>query len=375
MPHDRMLATRHTYTWIQKYIFPGGLLPSVTAIEQRGRVHPAAGHRPGGLRCALRARRCGSGGSGSAPGPARCGTRVRRGVHGHVDLLSLLLRGRVPGRVPRCLPADPGPAYDRARTPPRASSLAGGTCRARPPCWCGCGRGTAARPARLAARSCAVRRGRCAGCSGARVSLAWPGPTSPASWTWTGTWRTGCAGRGTRRHAQPDQDPDWGPAPAPATLAAGPRRRPGRPPPAALGGPPARRPPPGPPFRPPTFPGSRPRGHRRPLRPACRVLPAHPGSQHGVLVRLLDAAADTLADAQRDKLELICRKLALQPGPRLLDMGCGWGSLTVHAARDHRAQVTAVTLSASRAATSGAGPRPGPRRPGGGPDPGLPGHR
>jgi cyclopropane-fatty-acyl-phospholipid synthase len=32
MPHDRMLATRHTHTWIQKYIFPGGLLPSVTAI-------------------------------------------------------------------------------------------------------------------------------------------------------------------------------------------------------------------------------------------------------------------------------------------------------------------------------------------------------
>jgi cyclopropane-fatty-acyl-phospholipid synthase len=33
MPHDRLLATRHTYTWIQKYIFPGGLLPSVTALE------------------------------------------------------------------------------------------------------------------------------------------------------------------------------------------------------------------------------------------------------------------------------------------------------------------------------------------------------
>ena len=32
MAHDRMLATRNTYTWIQKYIFPGGLLPSVTAI-------------------------------------------------------------------------------------------------------------------------------------------------------------------------------------------------------------------------------------------------------------------------------------------------------------------------------------------------------
>ena len=34
MPHDRMLASRHTYTWIQKYIFPGGLIPSVTAIEE-----------------------------------------------------------------------------------------------------------------------------------------------------------------------------------------------------------------------------------------------------------------------------------------------------------------------------------------------------
>jgi cyclopropane-fatty-acyl-phospholipid synthase len=33
MPHDRMLATRHTHTWVQKYIFPGGLLPSITAIE------------------------------------------------------------------------------------------------------------------------------------------------------------------------------------------------------------------------------------------------------------------------------------------------------------------------------------------------------
>jgi len=53
----------------------------------------------------------------------------------------------------------------------------------------------------------------------------------------------------------------------------------------------------------------------------------------------------TLAGAQRAKLEMICRKLALEPGGKLLDMGCGWGSLTVHAARDHHSQVTAVTLS------------------------------
>jgi cyclopropane-fatty-acyl-phospholipid synthase len=57
------------------------------------------------------------------------------------------------------------------------------------------------------------------------------------------------------------------------------------------------------------------------------------------------ARAVTLADAQRAKLEMICTKLALAPGSTLLDMGCGWGSLTVHAARDHRAKVTAVTLS------------------------------
>ncbi len=53
----------------------------------------------------------------------------------------------------------------------------------------------------------------------------------------------------------------------------------------------------------------------------------------------------TLEEAQRAKLEMICRKLALKPGSKLLDMGCGWGSLTVHAASEHHAQVTAVTLS------------------------------
>ncbi|MDX3457782.1 cyclopropane-fatty-acyl-phospholipid synthase [Streptomyces sp. ME02-8801-2C] len=58
----------------------------------------------------------------------------------------------------------------------------------------------------------------------------------------------------------------------------------------------------------------------------------------------------TLEDAQRDKLDLICRKLALTPGLRLLDVGCGWGSLAVHAAREYGVQVVGVTLSQEQAA-------------------------
>lgn len=50
-----------------------------------------------------------------------------------------------------------------------------------------------------------------------------------------------------------------------------------------------------------------------------------------------------LADAQSDKLEVICRKLGLVPGARLLDIGCGWGALALYAADRHKAQVTAVT--------------------------------
>ncbi|WP_406837577.1 class I SAM-dependent methyltransferase [Streptomyces sp. AHU1] len=58
----------------------------------------------------------------------------------------------------------------------------------------------------------------------------------------------------------------------------------------------------------------------------------------------------TLEEAQRDKLELVCRKLALEPGRRLLDVGCGWGSMALHAARDHGVRVVGVTLSQEQAA-------------------------
>ena len=56
-----------------------------------------------------------------------------------------------------------------------------------------------------------------------------------------------------------------------------------------------------------------------------------------------------LADAQRAKLDLICRKLELKPGQRLLDVGCGWGSLAMHAAREYGVHVLGITLSTEQA--------------------------
>ncbi|MFE7778018.1 class I SAM-dependent methyltransferase [Streptomyces sp. NPDC057445] len=62
------------------------------------------------------------------------------------------------------------------------------------------------------------------------------------------------------------------------------------------------------------------------------------------------ADGGSLEDAQRDKLDLICRKLALDEGDRLLDVGCGWGSMAIHAAREYGARVTGITLSREQAA-------------------------
>ncbi|MGX1093141.1 cyclopropane-fatty-acyl-phospholipid synthase [Streptomyces albogriseolus] len=58
----------------------------------------------------------------------------------------------------------------------------------------------------------------------------------------------------------------------------------------------------------------------------------------------------TLEQAQHDKLELVARKLALRPGQRLLDVGCGWGSMAIHAAREHGVNVVGITLSQEQAA-------------------------
>jgi cyclopropane-fatty-acyl-phospholipid synthase len=64
---------------------------------------------------------------------------------------------------------------------------------------------------------------------------------------------------------------------------------------------------------------------------------------------IFSRGATTLEQAQREKLELVCTKLALQPGERVLDVGCGWGSFAVHAAREHGVSVVGITLSEPQA--------------------------
>jgi cyclopropane-fatty-acyl-phospholipid synthase len=57
----------------------------------------------------------------------------------------------------------------------------------------------------------------------------------------------------------------------------------------------------------------------------------------------------SLEAAQEEKVDLVCRKLDLQPGQRLLDVGCGWGTMVLHAAAHYGVQVIGVTLSRQQA--------------------------
>ncbi|MBX2869416.1 MAG: cyclopropane fatty acyl phospholipid synthase [Acidiferrobacterales bacterium] len=60
--------------------------------------------------------------------------------------------------------------------------------------------------------------------------------------------------------------------------------------------------------------------------------------------------AKDLASAQENKLELVCRKLNLQPGMRVLDIGCGWGSFAQYAIEKYDVEVVGVTVSKEQAA-------------------------
>lgn len=62
-----------------------------------------------------------------------------------------------------------------------------------------------------------------------------------------------------------------------------------------------------------------------------------------------EQGAKTLAEAQREKLELVCRKIGLEKGMRVLDIGCGWGSFCKYAAEHYGAEVIGLTVSKEQA--------------------------
>jgi cyclopropane-fatty-acyl-phospholipid synthase len=69
-------------------------------------------------------------------------------------------------------------------------------------------------------------------------------------------------------------------------------------------------------------------------------------------VGYFESPDESLEAAQERKLDYVCRKLRLRPGERLLDIGCGWGALVVHAAERYGVEALGVTLSENQAAVA-----------------------
>ncbi len=103
-----------------------------------------------------------------------------------------------------------------------------------------------------------------------------------------------------------------------------------------------------------------PRGTRHSVERDARAVRHHYDVSNEFFALFLDASmtyscalfsrgASTLEEAQEAKLEMVCSKLALAEGDRVLDVGCGWGSFALHAATRHGAQVVGITLSAAQA--------------------------
>ena len=96
--------------------------------------------------------------------------------------------------------------------------------------------------------------------------------------------------------------------------------------------------------------GARPAGRHLPLRRTWRVLRAVAGRTDGLLLRVLRHARGGSGQCPgAQELDYICRKLRLRPGERLLDIGCGWGGLIIHAAHRYGVRARGITLGEPQA--------------------------
>jgi cyclopropane-fatty-acyl-phospholipid synthase len=115
-------------------------------------------------------------------------------------------------------------------------------------------------------------------------------------------------------------------------------------------------------MRPPRIPASelRPQGARHSRARDARAVRHHYDVSNDFFKLFLDSSmtyscavfsrgASTLEEAQLAKHELVCTKLALREGERLLDVGCGWGSFVLHAAARHGVHAVGITLSPNQA--------------------------
>jgi cyclopropane-fatty-acyl-phospholipid synthase len=116
------------------------------------------------------------------------------------------------------------------------------------------------------------------------------------------------------------------------------------------------------PVKPPPVPETelRPRGRRHSVERDRRSVRHHYDVSNDFFALWLDKSmtyscaffsrdGSSLEAAQTAKLDLVCTKLALEKGERMLDVGCGWGSLAIHAAREYGVSVTGITLSEPQA--------------------------
>ena len=239
--------------------------------------------------------------------------------------------------------------HDRqsTRIAPRLTGLIGSRAFGGMYSRCACGPGTAPPPARSTRRHVVAAQPRRAAavCLRAPASWVWRRPTSPARSTWRETWR-----RLRRIWTRPSRG-----SRTPARLGPGTRRE-----------------------------RVRAVAQARRVRSAARAARSRPGCaasctpcrrDRAAIAHHYDLSNDFYAlharpimayscaylpathrrtrssDAQRDKLDLVCRKLGLtRRACGYLDIGCGWGSLTLHAAKHYGVRVAGVTLSAEQQA-------------------------